>query len=685
MSKGKILIITSDEALHKEAAAALTGRGFTVHFIPDAQEAVGQSGWPFLAAEVTAMVVDLAGISSADAQGLLQVHKDKKSFALIFLRPASALFPQRPAPLRELSWPLPEGLAEAVRETDRPVVFLTDRGLHAAGALPAALKDAGVDCLVLDSPQKLPDFLLAQTGSVGTAGGWLARLFGKKASAGKARPPRTAAVLCPGDLSQAETWDKRVRKTAPEAICYRVTSEDPAARAAAAMRGGCPVFLPREEPRLATAVLEGASSGSGSPSPSKVPVLLLDGDRDMLAKLARPLLAAGYHVETASDCQEALKLAGRPGAFHVAVLGMNFAYSYTYAKDAVTQLAQQLRGGDPDLRIIFLMDVYPLERALREMSRALELGADDALLKPPDGARLLASVERASRRRSLSLTTPAAPPPPAPAAAGDENVVAGRYDLVFQVGEGGMGVVYMASDRKLGRKVAIKRMRPEIKVRADQREKFIQEARIISRLSHPYIVGLHEIVEDAEDLYLVLDYVDGMPLSQLIVARGRLSFVESRNIMGCLAQAIDYAHDRHILHRDLKPANVMIDNSGYVKVMDFGLAWEMKATVSMLTQKEAAGTLAYMAPEQHLGQCGKASDIYALGVCLYEMLTGDIPFKGPDYLSQKERLWCQPPQALVPELPPALEQVLAGVLAPDPRQRTPSAAELYKALCGIAV
>jgi DNA-binding response OmpR family regulator len=685
MAKGKILVVTADEALHREVTTALTGRGFEVHFIPDAQEAVGQSGWPFLASEVTAMVVDLAGITSAEAQGLLQIQKDKRSFALIFLQPSSQLLPERSAPLRDLAWPLPPEFAPAVRETPRPIVFLADRSLHLAGALPASLKEAGVDCLALDSPQKLPDFLLAQSGAGARRPGWLARLFGRKAPAGKPEPRHVAVVLFTGDWAQAESWDKKVRKTAPNAVCYRVTSEDPVPRAAEAVRNGTPVFLPREQPRLAAAVLEGVSSGPGDSSSSKIPVLLLDQDREVLSKLARPLLSAGYHVEMATEGQEALKLAGRRGAFHVAVLGMNFAYSFTYAKDAVAKLAAQLRASDPDLRLIFLMDVYPLERALREMSRALELGADDALLKPPDQARLLASVERASRRRTAAKTAGAPAPvaPAAPASSASDNVVADRYDLVFQVGEGGMGVVYMASDRKLGRKVAIKRMRHEIKLRPDQREKFIQEAKIISHLSHPYIVGVHEIVEDADDLYLVLDYVDGMPLSQLISTRGHLSFVESRNILGCLCQAIDYAHSKHILHRDLKPANIMIDNTGYVKVMDFGLAWEMKATISMLTQKEAAGTLAYMAPEQHLGQCGKPSDIYALGICLYEMLTGELPFKGPDYLSQKERLWCQPPHKIVADLPPALEYLMAGVLAPDPRQRIPTAAELYKAICSI--
>jgi serine/threonine protein kinase len=127
-----------------------------------------------------------------------------------------------------------------------------------------------------------------------------------------------------------------------------------------------------------------------------------------------------------------------------------------------------------------------------------------------------------------------------------------------------------------------------------------------------------------------------------------------------------------------------VDRSGFVKVMDFGLAWEMKATVTMMTQKEGAGgTLAYMAPEQHLGRCGKASDIYALGVCLHEMLTGELPFKGPDFLVQKERLLYTPPNKLVGGLPEGLEWLMAQVLAPDPRQRIPSAAALLQALSRI--
>jgi len=321
------------------------------------------------------------------------------------------------------------------------------------------------------------------------------------------------------------------------------------------------------------------------------------------------------------------------------------------------------------------------------MSRVLELGADDALLKPVDAARLLASMERAlNRRRVMVQATHGEAPAATPAEAMRElsdSVVAGRYDLVFQIGEGGMGVVYLASDRKLGRKVALKRMRPEVKLQASQREKFIEEARIISRLNHPYIVGVHEIVEDGEELYLALDYVDGMPLSQIIAERGRLTFDEARNITGCLCQAIDYAHQQNVLHRDLKPSNIMVDHSGYVKVMDFGLAWEIKATVSMLTQKEIGGTLAYMAPEQHLGRCGRASDLYALGVCFYEMITGELPFKGPDFLAQKERMFYVPPNRLVADLPQAADLIAYRMFAPDPKARVATAAEFYELLCQV--
>ncbi|MEK7858186.1 MAG: protein kinase [Elusimicrobiota bacterium] len=684
MATVKILLVVADESLRRALASALTGRDFELRFVAGAGEAIGESGWPFKATEAAVMIVDLTAVDSAEAQGLVAVHKEKK-FSLIFLRPASALSPARPGPLRSLSWPLPPGFGAGMRGVGHPVVFLVDRTLHLAKALPAALKEAGVDCAVLDSPQALPDFLRAQPKAGPEApAGLMARFLGRKPAASAPGSAHVADVEFSGDLAEAEVWDQKIRKTAPQAVCYRLTSEDPALEAVRCLRQNVPLFLIREQPKMVAAVLESLSSSPGESAGGRIPILLMDHDPEVLSSMARPLLTAGYRVELARDPAEALKLVARKGDFHAAILGMTFAYSFGYAKDAVTELSSKLRQTDPDLRVIFIIDVYPLERALREMSRALEVGADDALLKPPEVPRLIASLERALGRRSLMMRAGAAEPggiaPPAAAAASSESLVAGRYDLVFQVGEGGMGIVYLASDRKLGRKVALKRMRAELKVRADQRQKFIEEAQIISHLSHPYIVGVHEIVEDGSEIYLVLDYVEGMPLSQIITERRRLSFAESRNILGCLCQAIDYAHTRKVLHRDLKPANIMIDRSGFVKVMDFGLAWEMKATVSLLTQSETAGTLAYMAPEQHLGRCGKSSDIYALGVCLYEMLTGQLPFNGPDFLSQKERMLFVPPNLVYPELPAALAGLLSRVLAPDPRQRIASAAELHDCL-----
>ena len=145
------------------------------------------------------------------------------------------------------------------------------------------------------------------------------------------------------------------------------------------------------------------------------------------------------------------------------------------------------------------------------------------------------------------------------------------------------------------------------------------------------------------------------------------------------------AHKNHVLHRDLKPSNIMDDKDGYAKVMDFGIAREAKDSITRLTQSETVGTPAYMAPEQHMGRCARASDIYSLGVCLYESLTGQLPFPGPDFLAQKERMKYPPPQFLNPELPKEVELLFAATLALDPKLRVSDAVELAEDLKGLKV
>lgn len=263
---------------------------------------------------------------------------------------------------------------------------------------------------------------------------------------------------------------------------------------------------------------------------------------------------------------------------------------------------------------------------------------------------------------------------------GRESDLSGRYEMKSQLGMGGMGVVFMGFDRKLSRPVAIKKMRTDVQWDAHDRERFLHEAQLIAKLNHPYIVGIHEIIDNGGEIHLVFDYVDGKPLSTVIRERGKLTMAEIKMVLDPVCQAIDYAHRNRVLHRDLKPSNIMIDVNGFAKVMDFGLAREIKETVSRLSGTESGGTLAYMAPEQHLGRSGKSGDVFALGVCLYEMATGQLPYSGPDYLAQKERRAYTPPQFLNPALPKEIEGVVAKILAPKPEERAAEAMDIMALL-----
>jgi hypothetical protein len=287
-----------------------------------------------------------------------------------------------------------------------------------------------------------------------------------------------------------------------------------------------------------------------------------------------------------------------------------------------------------------------------------------------------------NRSRISSSGAPVAPGLPPVTAGGERNLVGGNYELRARLGEGGMGVVFEAHDRRLARRVAVKRMRPEIRSSPPDRERFVREARIISKLVHPYILGIHDIIEEGGEIYLVFDYVDGKTLGD-ILAQGRMPYREVLRILRFVGEAVDYAHRSQVLHRDLKPANIMLDKGGYAKVMDFGLAREAQETLSRLTMTNTAGTPAYMAPEQHLGRPAASSDVYALGVCLYEMATGELPFKGPDLLSQKERAHYIPPSQLAQGWPAGLDTVVAGALSARVDQRIQTAGELAKRLEGL--
>ncbi len=263
---------------------------------------------------------------------------------------------------------------------------------------------------------------------------------------------------------------------------------------------------------------------------------------------------------------------------------------------------------------------------------------------------------------------------------GERRALDSQYDMVEKIGEGGMGAVYRGWDKALKRPVAIKRLRPELQGNPRERERFIKEAEMVASLRHPHIVEIYTILRDDDDTHLVFEFIVGRTLHELLnESRGRhLEPKRALEILRQVAEAVDHAHSRRVIHRDLKPANVMIADGGWVKVMDFGIARQVQDSL-LTTTNTIVGTPTYMAPEQALGAVVRESDVYALGVSFYEMLTGGLPFKGPDEMHEKLDARFLAPSRLLPGLPPSVDAVLAKALAARAEERYHSCLELHAA------
>ncbi|MBI5595635.1 MAG: serine/threonine protein kinase [Elusimicrobia bacterium] len=311
------------------------------------------------------------------------------------------------------------------------------------------------------------------------------------------------------------------------------------------------------------------------------------------------------------------------------------------------------------------------ERRRRARLR-LAVGAAAAALLVPAGIFLW----RSRRAAALPFTATV------PVNMADGALLGGIYRVDREVGRGAMGVVYEAMDMALNRKVALKRMRDELRQNPRELQLLLTEAQAVAALKHPNIVAIFNVLQDRGEVYLVFEFVEGTTLGEAVAARSLLSPVQTVGVAAQVAAAVDYAHSQRVIHRDLKPANVMVSPDGRAKVMDFGIAHQAQATVARLTRAQNWGTPAYMAPEQELGQVSKAADIYSFAACCYEMLTGRLPFPGPNFLAQKQRLVFAPPSSLVPTLPKAVDEVLARGLAPAPQSRFVTASALVSALQG---
>jgi len=268
---------------------------------------------------------------------------------------------------------------------------------------------------------------------------------------------------------------------------------------------------------------------------------------------------------------------------------------------------------------------------------------------------------------------------PKSAYARKEVEVKEQYDFIRQIGEGGMGQVYEAYDKVLKRKVAIKRVRPELVRSAYIREQFLSEARTLALLRHPDIVEVYTVIESEHSLYLVFEYVDGQTLETRLDIDGRILFSQAKEIFKHVCQGLAYAHSQNIIHCDLKPGNIMILDNNRAKVMDFGVA--RKSVDTQTGARTVAGTPAYMAPEQQKGYMKKQSDVYSLALCFYEALVGQVPWtvKGFNIADKK----IVPPSKLAPFIPPQVDALIEKALKEDPGERTQSVTDFWKELEAI--
>jgi serine/threonine protein kinase len=252
------------------------------------------------------------------------------------------------------------------------------------------------------------------------------------------------------------------------------------------------------------------------------------------------------------------------------------------------------------------------------------------------------------------------------------TTLSGRYRLEARIGTGGMSTVYRALDETLQRHVAIKLMNREVSDDTDQLERFRREARAVAQLSHPHVVGVIDAGEDGHRPYIVFEYVDGETLKERIRRLGRLPIPEAVAYAIEVARALGAAHSRHIIHRDVKPQNVMIDDEGTAKVTDFGIARTLDED-GLTADGRVLGTTDYVSPEQALGQrVSGQSDLYSLGIVLYEMLTGEVPFKGDNQVAVAMKHVREPlPDLRIqrPEVSAALAAVVDTATAKRPEDR----------------
>ena len=260
-----------------------------------------------------------------------------------------------------------------------------------------------------------------------------------------------------------------------------------------------------------------------------------------------------------------------------------------------------------------------------------------------------------------------------------------NYRVIKKIGQGGMGLVYVAEDLALGRLVALKVLAPYLVQDPEILERFRFEARNQAQLVHTNITMVYSFLVEDEQAFLVLEFIDGETLENRINREGRIVAMEALPIFRKILDALGYAHSKGVIHRDIKPGNIAFTSEGNVKIMDFGIALNIEETGRLTRTGHVLGTPHYMAPEQILGkELTFRTDIYALGITLFEMLTGRLPFDSKSDFEVRVAQISHPPPSLrafgYQDITPALEEVILKALAKEPEARFSSAREFLQAL-----
>ena len=258
-----------------------------------------------------------------------------------------------------------------------------------------------------------------------------------------------------------------------------------------------------------------------------------------------------------------------------------------------------------------------------------------------------------------------------------------RYQIIKSIGEGGMANVYLAYDTILDRDVAVKVLRGDLSNDEKFVRRFQREALSASSLSHPNIVEVYDVGDDNGQYFIVMEYIDGKNLKDLLKKRGKLTVSEVVDIMSQIADGLSVAHDSYIIHRDIKPQNIMILENGLVKITDFGIAMAMNAT--QLTQTNSVmGSVHYLPPEQASGKGSTLkSDIYSMGILMYELLVGQLPYRGDNAVEIALKHLKEPLPSIrdeLPDIPQSVENVILKSAAKNPKNRYNDAREMYEDL-----